>query len=160
METYRMDRFDELGVWRPFVQQNQSHSQYGVLRGLHYQLRSPQAKLVRVPRGKVRDVVVDVRWQSSTYGRYAVVELSEENHRMLYVPRGYAHGYLVLSDTATFEYLCDEYYGGPDDQFGIRWDDPDLDIPWNITDPILSAKDAALPFLEQVSVSDLPQPDP
>lgn len=127
-----------------FVQDNESKSCYGVVRGLHYQ-KPPycQSKLVRVVRGCVLDVAVDIRKGSPTYGRHVAVELSEENHRMLFVPRGFAHGFAVLSPEAVFQYKCDQYYA-PASEGGIAWDDPALGIDWRVPAEavILSAKDA------------------
>lgn len=135
-----------------FVQDNESKSSYGVLRGLHFQ-KPPyaQAKLVRVVKGRVLDVAVDIRIGSPTYGRYEAVELSEENHRQLFIPRGFAHGFCVLSDEAVFQYKCDNYYA-PDSEAAIRWDDPDLAIDWGIPaeDVILSEKDAHHPALKEI----------
>lgn len=135
-----------------FVQDNESKSSYGVLRGLHFQ-KPPyaQAKLVRVVKGRVLDVAVDIRIGSPTYGRYEAVELSEENHRQLFIPQGFAHGFCVLSDEAVFQYKCDNYYA-PDSEAAIRWDDPDLAIDWGIPveDVILSEKDAHHPALKEI----------
>lgn len=132
-----------------FVQDNQSFSRRGVLRGLHFQ-RPPytQSKLVRVISGTVIDVAVDLRRSSPTYGKYVAVELSGENHRQLFVPKGFAHGFVVLSDEALFQYKCDEFYH-PESEGAIRWDDPTVGIEWPISrDEIsLSAKDAACPQL-------------
>ena len=132
-----------------FVQDNQAFSHKGVIRGLHYQLGDhAQAKLVRVLQGTVLDIAVDIRKDSSTFKEYIALELSASNKKQLFIPRGFAHGYIVLSETAEFFYKCDNYYN-PDAEGGIRYDDPDLDIDWNMPkeDHILSAKDAALPFL-------------
>jgi dTDP-4-dehydrorhamnose 3,5-epimerase len=126
-----------------FVQDNQALSQYGVLRGLHFQLPPhSQAKLVSVVRGKVLDVAVDLRKGSPTYGRYEAVELSEDNHLQVFIPRGFAHGYLVLSETALFQYKCDSLYA-PASEGGLAWDDPDIGIDWPIAkeDILLSEKD-------------------
>ena len=142
-ESWRDDEFAEIvGVTR-FVQENQSRSSRGVVRGLHFQ-RPPhaQAKLVRVVEGRVLDVAVDLRVGSPTYGRHVAVELSADNHRQLFVPRGFAHGFAVLSETATFIYKCDNYYA-PESEGGIAWDDSQLAIDWQ-TDPSkvkLSTKD-------------------
>ena len=126
-----------------FVQDNESKSGFGVLRGLHYQ-KEPfaQAKLVRVVRGKVMDVAVDIRPGSATYGRYFITELSEDNHRMVFIPKGFAHGYLTLAKENIFQYKCDEYYH-PEAEAGIAWDDPTLAIPWPVPTggPVLSEKD-------------------
>lgn len=135
-----------------FVQDNESKSSYGVLRGLHFQ-KPPyeQAKLVRVVKGRVLDVAVDLRKGSPTYGRYGAVELSEDNHRQLFIPRGFAHGFCVLSDEAVFQYKCDNYYA-PQSEGAVRWDDPDLDIDWKIPleDVILSDKDRNHPCFKDL----------
>lgn len=135
-----------------FVQDNESKSSYGVLRGLHFQ-KPPyeQAKLVRVVKGRVLDVAVDLRKGSLTYGRYEAVELSEDNHRQLFIPRGFAHGFCVLSEEAVFQYKCDNYYA-PQSEGAVRWDDPDLDIDWKIPleDVILSDKDRNHPCFKDL----------
>ena len=135
-----------------FVQDNESKSSYGVLRGLHFQ-KPPyeQAKLVRVVKGRVLDVAVDLRKGSPTYGRYEAVELSEDNHRQLFIPRGFAHGFCVLSEEAVFQYKCDNYYA-PQSEGAVRWDDPDLDIDWKIPleDVILSDKDRNHPCFKDL----------
>ena len=135
-----------------FVQDNESKSSYGVLRGLHFQ-KPPhdQAKLVRVVKGSVLDVAVDLRKGSPTYGRYEAVELSEDNHRQLFIPRGFAHGFCVLSEEVIFQYKCDNYYA-PQSEGAIRWDDPDLGIDWRIPaeDVILSDKDRNHPSLRDM----------
>lgn len=132
-----------------FVQDNESKSGYGVVRGLHYQ-KPPcaQAKLVRVTKGKVLDVVVDIRHGSPTFGRHVAIELSEENHNLLFVPHGFAHGFAVLSDEAVFQYKCDDYYA-PEYEGGIAWDDPALAIDWRVPREavVLSDKDVKLPTL-------------
>lgn len=146
-ESYNQRQFEEAGISAQFVQDNQSRSTKGVLRGLHYQVNPmAQAKLVRVLEGSVLDVAVDIREGSPTYGEHFTIELSAGNRKQLYIPRGFAHGFLVLSDTATFFYKCDNFYA-KDHEEGIRFDDPDLGIDWGI-DPakaILSDKDRALP---------------
>ena len=138
-----------------FVQDNESKSCYGVLRGLHFQ-KPPhaQAKLVRVVKGRVLDVAVDIRKGSPTFGKYAAVELTEDNHRQLFIPRGFAHGFAVLSDEAIFQYKCDNYYA-PQCEGALAWDDPDLGIDWILPADkvILSAKDAMNPLLKE---ADLP----
>jgi dTDP-4-dehydrorhamnose 3,5-epimerase len=149
LETYQFDRYVEHGIFRPFVQDNMSRSGYGVLRGLHLQNPITQGKLVTVLRGKVLDVAVDVRTGSPTFGRHVAVELSEENRRQLWVPRGFAHGFAVLSETADFFYKCDNPYS-PKDELVVRWDDPAIGIAWNIDQPSLAAKDAAAPMLAEV----------
>ena len=143
LETYQADRYAELaGIILPFVQDNHSRSSKDVLRGLHFQKTKPQGKLVRVVKGQVYDVAVDIRKSSSTFGQWEGVILSEENKRQFWVPTGFAHGFLVLSDTADFEYKCTDYYD-PSDEGCVLWNDPDLDIPWPLADPILSNKDAS-----------------
>jgi dTDP-4-dehydrorhamnose 3,5-epimerase len=146
LETYQFRRYAELGISRPFVQDNMSRSSYGVLRGLHLQNPSTQGKLVSAMRGRVLDVAVDVRVGSPNFGRHVAVELSEENHRQLWVPRGFAHGFVVLSETADFFYKCDDLYS-PKDEIVVRWDDPAIGINWSIANPSLSARDAAAPRL-------------
>ena len=143
METYRQEDFDANIGNTVFVQDNESKSSYGVVRGLHYQKgKWSQAKLVRVLEGKVLDVAVDLRRSSETFGKYVAVELSAENKRQLFVPRGFAHGFAVLSDTAVFAYKVDNKYM-PSAEAAIRFDDPDIGIEWPVAakDMILSAKD-------------------
>jgi dTDP-4-dehydrorhamnose 3,5-epimerase len=149
LETYQFRRYAEFGIGRPFVQDNMSRSSYGVLRGLHLQNPSPQGKLISVMRGRVLDVAVDVRIGSPNFGRHVAVELSEENHRQMWVPRGFAHGFVVLSETADFFYKCDDLYS-PKDELVVRWDDPAIGINWGVTNPSLSARDAAAPRLADV----------
>ena len=135
-----------------FVQDNESKSSYGVVRGLHFQ-RPPyaQAKLVRVVKGKVLDVAVDLRKESPTFGRYVAMELSEENHRQMFIPRGFAHGFSVLSEEVIFQYKCDNYYA-PQSEGAVAWDDPDLDIDWKIPagKVLLSEKDKKHPRLKDI----------
>ena len=145
METWRDNLFRELGIDAGFVQDNQSSSGRGVLRGLHYQIRQPQGKLVRVISGRVFDVAVDLRRGSPACGRWVGVELSAANRRMLWVPPGFGHGFYVLSDLAEFVYKCSDYYA-PEHERVIRWDDPDLGIEWPLlpgVDIVLSDKDRA-----------------
>jgi dTDP-4-dehydrorhamnose 3,5-epimerase len=149
LETYQFARYVELGISRPFLQDNLSRSRYGVLRGLHLQNPSAQGKLVSVLRGRVLDVAVDVRVGSPSFGRHVAVELNEENRRQLWIPRGFAHGFAVLSETVDFFYKCDELYS-PKDEISVRWDDPAIGINWGVTNPSLSPKDAAAPLLAQV----------
>jgi dTDP-4-dehydrorhamnose 3,5-epimerase len=148
-ETYQADRYTSHGIIGPFVQDNLSRSARGVLRGLHFQNPKSQGKLVSVQRGHVLDVAVDVRRGSPTFGRHVTVELSEENRRQLWVPRGFAHGFVVLSDSADFFYKCDEYYS-PSDEIVVRWNDPAIGINWGIDAPTLSPRDAAAPLLADV----------
>lgn len=147
METYKRPDFVAGGIDCKFVQDNQSSSTKGVLRGLHFQIEHPQAKLVRVTRGEVFDVAVDLRPSSPTYGKWEGVVLSAENRRQFFVPRGFAHGFLVLSDVAEFCYKCDDVYH-PNDEGGIRWDDPEIGIEWPVCMiggfPTLSKKDEKL----------------
>lgn len=141
LETFHMSRYAELArISAPFLQDNHSRSSKGVLRGLHFQKTKPQGKLVRVVRGEVFDVAVDLRKDSTTFGRWEAVILSEENKKQLWVPEGFAHGFLVLSEIADFEYKCTDYYD-PSDEGSILWSDPDLNISWPIANPVLSTKD-------------------
>lgn len=142
METYNKADFKAAGLDYDFVQDNQSSSRKGVLRGLHFQKTFPQAKLVRVLKGEVFDVAVDLRANSETYGKWVGVVLSEENKRQFMVPRGFAHGFVVMSDYAEFAYKCDDFYH-PEDEGGILYNDPDLDIKWpDVGEIILSEKDS------------------
>ena len=142
LETFQAERYAaQAGITLPFLQDNHSRSSQGVLRGLHFQINKPQGKLVRVVKGKVYDVAVDIREGSSTFGQWEAVILSEENKTQFWVPPGFAHGFVVLSETADFEYKCTDYYD-PSDEGSILWNDPDLNIPWPIDDPNLSDKDA------------------
>ncbi len=148
METYNEADFKALGIHTTFVQDNQSSSTKGVLRGLHFQKTHPQAKLVRVIDGEVFDVAVDLRKGSLTYGKYVGVVLSSENNRQFYIPRGFAHGFLVLSESAQFVYKCDDFYH-PEDEGGICWNDPDIAIAWpDVGSLILSEKDKKHPTLK------------
>ncbi len=147
METYHEDKFCEGGITAKFIQDNQSKSTKGVLRGLHFQKTHPQAKLVRVIKGKVYDVAVDLRKESPTYGKYVGVVLSEENKKQFFIPRGFAHGFLVLSDEAEFVYKCDDFYH-PEDEGGLMWNDPAIGIDWpleNVEEIKLSEKDTKNP---------------
>lgn len=129
METYNEKEFHEAGITNVFVQDNQSRSKKGVLRGLHFQKTYPQAKLVRAISGEVFDVAVDIRKDSDTFGKWVGTTLSAENKKQMFIPRGFAHGFLVLSETVEFTYKCDEFYH-PEDEAGIRWDDPEIGIEW------------------------------
>lgn len=151
-ESYSQKEFDEkIGPIR-FVQDNESYSSYGVLRGLHFQ-KPPfvQSKLVRVISGRVLDVAVDIRKGSPTYGQHVAVELSGENHRQFFIPRGFAHGFVVLSETALFQYKCDNFYA-PQSEGAIAWDDPELAIDWRIPADriLLSEKDRSHPLLKDM----------
>ena len=140
LETFQVRRYADIGIPQPFVQDNLSLSLRGTLRGLHFQHPKAQGKLVTVLRGAVRDVVVDVRVGSPTFGKHVAVDLDDENRRQFFVPRGFAHGFAVLSESADFFYKCDELYS-PADEWVLRWNDPALDIDWGIANPILSARD-------------------
>ncbi len=141
LETFQAFRYEqEAGIALPFVQDNHSRSAKCVLRGLHFQKTKPQGKLVRVVRGEVYDVAVDIRKGSATFGEWEGVILSEDNKKQFWVPPGFAHGFVVLSATADFEYKCTDYYD-PNDEGSILWSDPDLNIPWPIANPVLSTKD-------------------
>jgi dTDP-4-dehydrorhamnose 3,5-epimerase len=155
VETYRDRILTEAGVDKPFVQDNHSRSCRGVLRGLHYQLVQPQGKLVRVARGKVFDVAVDVRKGSPHFGQWYGTVLDDESLRMMYVPPGFAHGFAVLSETADFIYKCTDYYH-PQSEQGILWDDPDIGIEWPIGDVSLSDKDRKNPPLARQDRDKLP----
>ena len=155
IETYQAQKYSEHGIPTTFVQDNQSYSVKGVIRGLHYQLGKSQSKLVWVTEGEIMDVVVDIRRGSSTFGKWISVMLLSENFQQLYIPEGFAHGYCVLSNNATFIYKCTDYYD-PGEERGILWNDPSLNIDWPITDPILSYKDKQLPPLAEISEDDLP----
>lgn len=151
-ESFNSRVWEDAGVTRPFVQDNQARSTIGVLRGLHFQTgEMAQAKLVRVIEGEVLDVVVDIREGSATYGQWYGVRLSSENKRQMYVPRGFAHGYVVLSETAEFAYKCDNFYSKAHES-GIRFDDPELKIDWefDLNQVIVSEKDLVLGFLKDL----------
>jgi len=158
METYKRRMMAGLGIDTDWVQDNHSRSVRGVLRGLHYQLRQPQAKLVRVTAGRVWDVVVDIRRGSETFGRWEGFELDADSKRMLFAPEGYAHGFVVLSEVAEFQYKCSDFYA-PEHERGVTWDDPDLAIAWPLDglEPILSDRDRNWPRLADVPASDLPE---
>jgi dTDP-4-dehydrorhamnose 3,5-epimerase len=145
-EVFRADRYAALGLDKAFVQDNVSRSAQGVLRGLHLQHPNSQGKLVSVLRGRVLDVAVDVRLGSPTFGKHVTVELTDENRRQFWIPRGFAHGFLVLSDSADFFYKCDEHYS-PADEIVVRWNDRAIGIQWGIDIPQLSPRDASAPLL-------------
>lgn len=149
LESYQAERYRQLGIQHTFVQDNLSRSARGVLRGLHFQRSRPQGKLVSVSRGSVYDVAVDINPASPTCGQFVAVELNDENHRQLWIPPGYAHGFCVLSDIADFQYKCTDYYI-PEDEGGLLWNDPQVNIPWPIEQPLLSAKDQRNPTLAQL----------
>ena len=152
METYNYNDFKEAGIDYEFVQDNQSASKKGVLRGLHFQINYPQDKLVRVIRGEVFDVAVDMRKGSATYGKWHGVRLSEENKKMFFIPRNFAHGFLVLSDYAEFTYKCTDFYH-PNDEGGIIWNDPSLAIDWPVEEGVsltISDKDTKWPVFDVI----------
>jgi dTDP-4-dehydrorhamnose 3,5-epimerase len=150
LETFQAERYAAIGIVRPFVQDNLSRSVKGTLRGLHFQNPKPQGKLISVLRGAVRDIVVDVRVGSPSFGQHVAVELDEESRRQLWVPRGFAHGFVVRSDSADFFYKCDALYS-PADEKVLRWNDPELGIDWGVDAPILSARDSEGQSLAQLA---------
>jgi len=145
-ESYNAERYVEAGIAATFVQHNHSSSIKATIRGLHYQLRRPQGKLLRVLRGTVFDVAVDIRRGAPTFGKWVGVELSAENKRQIFVPAGFAHGFCVTSDVAEIEYKCTDFYA-PEDERGVVWNDPTVRVTWPVSEPILSAKDQQLPPL-------------
>jgi dTDP-4-dehydrorhamnose 3,5-epimerase len=157
-ESYQQERYEAQGVPLVFVQDNFSRSTQGVLRGLHYQLEKPQGKLVGVTRGAVVDVAVDIRYGSPHFGKAVSVMLDDVNHRQLYVPPGFAHGFYVLSETADFYYKCTDYYHAPSER-GVLWSDPDLAIQWDVVspEPLLAPKDKTYPRLKDIPVEHLPR---
>jgi dTDP-4-dehydrorhamnose 3,5-epimerase len=150
VETFRAEAWRELGVEAEFVQDNQSRSGRGTLRGLHFQTSPGQAKLVRCMRGRIFDAVVDVRRGSPTFGRWEGHELDDEAHRQLYIPVGFAHGFCVLSETADVAYRLSNYYD-PATEAGIAWDDPEVGVEWPLEDPILSERDRSAPRLAEIA---------
>ena len=154
-ESFKSSNFQALGLPSNFVQDNQAQSTKGVLRGLHYQLKFPQGKLVWVSAGKVLDVAVDIRQNSPTFGLYESAILDDENHTRFYIPPGFAHGYHVLSNTAIFQYKCTDTYH-PEDEYGVKWDDLGIGIPWGIGDKLVSEKDNLLSNLMDINPKLLP----
>ena len=148
-ETFQINRYHDVGITLPFVQDNYSRSQKGVLRGLHLQKLHPQGKLISCSAGSIYDVVVDIDPKSKTFGDYVGVELSEQNHLQLWIPPGYAHGFCVLSESADLFYKCTDFYF-PNDESGLIWNDPDVSIAWPIKSPRLSEKDKLLPSLSEI----------
>ena len=146
LESYRGDLFQKSHLPDNFVQDNEVKSSKGVLRGLHYQLNKPQGKLVRVIFGSIIDVAVDIRIGSPTFGKSEMIELSDVNKKMLYIPEGFAHGYIVISEESVVVYKCTNYYD-KNDEFGIKWNDSSLNLNWRCSKPIISNKDKALPLL-------------
>lgn len=159
METWNAERYGEMGLPDRFVQSNVSRSGAGVIRGLHYQNPKPQGKLVSVLDGRVFDVAVDIRSDSPTFGQWAGVELSAENHRQLYVPEGFAHGFCVLGDSALLAYMVTRPFHLEFDAV-VAWNDPDIDIDWPLEPQNLSAKDEVAPLLKDISLADLPRMKP
>lgn len=155
LESFNQQRYQKHGIPERFVQDNISFSRLGVLRGLHYQLGVPQGKLVWVVQGEVFDVAVDIRKGSPTFGRWVGLTLSSDDFKQVYIPEGFAHGFCVTSETAFFAYKCTEYYS-PQQERGIRWDDPSLGIEWPISNPLLSRKDSQFPRLDTIHAEDLP----
>lgn len=154
-ESYNEAKYREMGIDRRFVQSNVSRSARGVLRGLHYQWPNPQGKLVSVLEGDIYDVVVDIRRGSPTFGRWAGVMLTADNHRHFWIPEGFAHGFCVVSEFATFSYQCTALYDREGDA-GIRWNDAEVGIDWPVSAPLLSDKDTRAPFLKDVPAERLP----
>jgi len=150
VETYREDRWREFGIDVDFVQHNHSRSAQGTLRGLHFQTKPGQAKLVRCPRGRIFDVAVDLRRGSPTYGRWQGFELDDKHHHQLFVPVGFGHGFAVLSDVADVTYLLSSPYD-PATEAGIAWDDPDIGVEWPLSDPLLSERDKVAPRLSEIA---------
>ena len=155
MEIHHQKKYVKGGIEKVFVQDNYSHSQRGVIRGLHYQLRHPQDKLVYVITGEIFDVAVDIRHGSPTFGRWVGTLLSAENKRQIFVPEGFAHGFCVLSETADVLYKCTDFYS-PDDDFGILWSVPTIGIDWPVESPILSPKDSQYSGLKETTKDLLP----
>ncbi len=159
LETYNADKYAQLGIGCSFVQDNHSRSIKNVLRGLHYQLVHPQAKLCRVVEGEALDVAVDIRIGSPQFGNWTCVLLSVRAQNQIYIPAGFAHGFLALTDSVQFLYKCSDFYN-PADEHGILWNDPALKIPWEVESPLISEKDATLPTLSQIPREFLPEYSP
>ena len=155
METYHQRRYAEGGMDCLFVQDNHSHSHRGTLRGLHYQLKNGQAKLIYVSGGEIFDVAVDIRRGSPTFGKWVGTHLNDKNGRQIYIPRGFAHGFYTLSETADVIYKCTDFYA-PGDEYGILWSDPDIGIEWPEKNPLISKKDSRNPRLSEVPENLLP----
>lgn len=156
-ELFREKSYQKLGLPSSFAQFNHSRSSKNTLRGLHYQRRYPQGKLISVTHGAILDVVADINPASLTYGKWIAEEISDKNHRQLYVPPGYAHGFLTLTDDTDLLYACTDYYR-PEDSFTVNWSDPTLNINWPVTQPILSDSDKQAPFLADLTSEQLPLP--
>jgi dTDP-4-dehydrorhamnose 3,5-epimerase len=149
METYHAKKFSDAGITANFIQENHATSKKHILRGMHYQLKFPQGKLVRCIQGEILDISVDIRKSSSTFGQWVGEILSAENAKQFYVAPGFAHGYVVRSEHAEVEYKCTEFYH-PEDEYGILWNDPEIAIEWEIENPILSEKDIKQPLLKEI----------
>ncbi len=156
LETYNRNRFAEIGIHETFVQDNHSRSANGTLRGLHYQLHHAQAKLCRVIEGEVYDVAVDIRVGSPTFGQWTGVVLSAEKQNQIFIPAGFAHGFVARSESVQFLYKCSEFYD-PSDEHGVIWNDPNLAIAWGVSNPLISEKDTKYSMLAEVSPADLPR---
>ena len=155
METYQQERYSKYGIKQTFVQDNLSFSVQGTLRGLHYQVKHPQAKLVQVITGEIFDVAVDIRPGSSTFGKWTGAFLSDQNKRQLFIPEGFAHGFCVISKITHFLYKCSDFYA-PEDEYGINWADSDIGIEWPVKNPIVSEKDRQNPDLCDLLPNPLP----
>jgi dTDP-4-dehydrorhamnose 3,5-epimerase len=155
MEIYNRRKYEAAGITETFVQDNLSYSLKNTVRGLHFQIRHSQAKLVQVISGEIFDVAVDLRSGSATFGKWTGVRLSDKNGRQMYVPKGFAHGFCVLSEFAAFYYKCSDFYA-PDDEGGIIWSDPDIGIEWPVENPIISEKDKRYPKLSSLSAGQRP----
>ncbi|MCB0263472.1 MAG: dTDP-4-dehydrorhamnose 3,5-epimerase [Calditrichaeota bacterium] len=157
METFHAEKYAEAGIRENFVQDNHSFSTKGILRGLHYQLKRPQGKLVQAVSGEIFDVAVDIRKGSPTFGKWVGVTLSERNKWQIYVPPGFAHGFYVVSETANVTYKCTDFYDGKD-EYGIQWSDPEIGIDWQLdVNPVLSPKDELHPALKNAPKDVLPE---
>ncbi len=155
METYNQNRYSESGINTTFVQDNLSYSLKNTLRGLHFQIKHPQAKLIQVISGEIFDVAVDLRPGSATFGKWTGIHLSDENRRQVFIPEGFAHGFFVLSEFALFYYKCSDFYA-PGDEGGIIWSDPDIGIEWPGENPIISEKDKQYQKLSGLTAEQLP----
>lgn len=155
METYHLQKYRDAGIDQAFVQDNHSHSSRGVLRGLHYQLKRPQGKLIYAVTGTIFDVAVDIRRGSPTFGQWTGAELSADNKRQIYIPQGFAHGFVVLSPSADVIYKCTDLYA-PGDEYGVLWSDPDIGINWPLDTTVLSQKDLENPRLKDIPQKKLP----
>lgn len=155
METFHQKKYAEAGIDHDFIQDNYSHSTQGTLRGLHYQLKQPQAKLIYVITGEIFDVAVDIRRGSPGFGKWVGQYLSRENKRQLFIPEGFAHGFCVISETADVLYKTTDLYN-PDDEYGVLWSDPTVGIDWPVGEPIISEKDRQFPGLKEIPETDLP----